>query len=106
MKAPRSLKACKNDDEIEKYILSNDGLSDSDLEGLEPVEVGPSDKVGQIIPLLLDPVTLVNLQKIARKKRKLFTTLIREWVVERSRRELLKERKGEPNSKKAAGGRG
>jgi hypothetical protein len=69
------------------------------LEGLEPVEVKPTDKLGQVIPVILDPVTLVTLQKIARKKRKLFTTLIREWVVERSRRELLKEKRGEPRSK-------
>ncbi|MBI4860926.1 MAG: hypothetical protein HY815_11810 [Candidatus Riflebacteria bacterium] len=59
----------------------------------------PTDKLGQVIPVILDPVTLVTLQKIARKKRKLFTTLIRDWVVERSRRELLKEKRGEAGSK-------
>lgn len=92
MKKPKSLKECRSADEVQAYIIANDGLSDEDVEGFEFVEVGPDDDPANIVPVLFDPPTLARLRKIAKKKNKPLSSLIRDWAAERSKRESAQDK--------------
>ena len=106
MKRPRSLKECKTDDEVQDYIIANDGLSDEDWAKLEPVELGAEDDLGDVIPVRLDLPTCAAIRKLARKRGKLTSALLREWIVEGIKREQGPKKVGSTKSKpkrKAAG---
>ena len=96
MKKPKSLKECETADQAQKYILARDGLSDEDLAGLEFVEVGPEDDLGEIIPVPLDSQTVARVRKIAKKAGTTPSNIIRMWAAELSSREAARSRRPQP----------
>lgn len=92
MKKPRSLKECKNDDDVEKYVIDNDGLADDDLDGVEPVYLGSGDVPDTVVPVAFDPEELAMIQKLARREGKDSRELIRELAIAGSRSRLAQKK--------------
>jgi hypothetical protein len=104
MKKPKTLKECKSGDEIEKYIIDHDGLSDEDVEGFEFVELGPDDDVAEIIPVPLDSETAKRIRRIAKKAGKTPNMLIRDWATSLCRRDPLGKKQVQKSPRKRAAG--
>lgn len=96
---PKSLKECKTPAD-ERAYLSESRLSEEDWSEMEDVELAPAAPKSATMSLAFDKDVTHQLRLVAKRKGLAYTTMVRDWVLERLNVELKPQLKARSGGKK------